>query len=62
VALRGQIMSKEKEETRHPQESKLLTESISQGFAVITAERSPLKVPLKKRKEEAKQTLYLDRI
>ena len=55
-------MSKEKEETRHPQESKLLTESISQGFAVITAERSPLKVPLKKRKEEAKQTLYLDRI
>jgi len=55
-------MSQEKEETRHPQESKLLSESISQGCAVITAESSHLKVPLKKRKKEAKQTLYLNRI
>ena len=55
-------MSHEKEEARYPKGSKLLSESIPQGCTVITAESSNLKVPLKKRKEEAKQTLYLDRI
>jgi hypothetical protein len=55
-------MSQEKEEARHPKGTKLLSESIPQGCAVITAESGNLKVPLKKRKEQAKQTLYLDRI
>jgi len=55
-------MSREKEEARHPKGTKLLSESIPHGCAVIAAESSNLKVPLKKRKEEAKRTLYLDRI
>ena len=42
------------------QKCKLLSESIPDGCAVITAEGSKLEVPLQKRKEDAKKTLYLE--
>jgi hypothetical protein len=39
-----------------------LSESIPDGCAVIAAESSGLKVPLQKRKEDAKKPLYLNRV
>ena len=40
------------------QKCKLLSDSVPDGCAVITAEGSKLDVPLQKRKEDAKKTLY----
>ncbi|MGO8806823.1 MAG: hypothetical protein ACLQO7_09530 [Candidatus Bathyarchaeia archaeon] len=44
------------------QKCKLLSDSVPDGCAVITAEGSKLDVPLQKRKEDAKKTLYLNRV
>jgi len=53
-------MSKEKAEAT--QKCKLLPDSVLDGCAVISAESSKIKVPLQKRKEDAKQILYLNRV
>ena len=54
-------MSQENAKARH-QKTKLLRDSELKGFAVISTESSKPKVPLQKRKEQAKETLYLKRI
>jgi len=54
-------MSHKNAETRH-QKCKLEPESALKACAVIAAESSQPKVSLQKRKEEAKETLYLNRI
>jgi hypothetical protein len=52
------------QESREAQTRKceLLSTSIPDGCAVVTAESSKQSVPLQKRKEEAKKPLYLNRI
>ncbi|MGA2681399.1 MAG: hypothetical protein ABSF44_06315 [Candidatus Bathyarchaeia archaeon] len=54
-------MTKESAEAQSTQKCKLLADSVPTGCAVITAQ-SKQNVPLQKRKEEAKKTLYLNRI
>jgi len=53
-------MSQENEKAKRLQNCKVTTDSIPE-CAVLVAEDS-LKVPSRKRKEEAEQTLYLNRI
>ncbi len=55
-------MSQENAEAKQVQTCRLLPDSIPKGCAVISAESSKPKVPLQKRKEEAKETLYLNRV
>lgn len=55
-------MSQEKAEAKQTQKCRLLPDSVPDGCAVITAESSKQKVPLQKKKEEAKQALYLYRV
>jgi hypothetical protein len=55
-------VSHENSEAKHPQGYKLLSDSVPERCAVIAAESSDSKEALQKRKEEAKQTLYLQRI
>jgi hypothetical protein len=51
-----------KENIEATQKCKLLSDGVLDGCAVILAESSKLKVPLQTRKEEAEQTLYLNRV
>jgi hypothetical protein len=55
-------VSQENSEAKRPQSCKLLPDSATERYAVIAAESSDSKEALQKRKEEAKQVLYLDRI
>ena len=57
---RSKNMSKENAEARHPK-CTLTTKSAPERCAVISAASSP-KVPLQKRKEQANETLYLNRV
>jgi hypothetical protein len=54
-------MSQGNEQARHIRTCKTL-ESVSDNRPVIEAADKSLKVPLQKRKEEAKQVLYLNRV
>jgi hypothetical protein len=54
-------MSQENPDASH-QKCKLLTDSIPEGCAVISTESSKSQVPPQKRKEETKETFYIDRI
>jgi hypothetical protein len=55
-------MTQENAKAQQAQKCKLLADSVTTGCAVITAQSSKQKMPLQKRKEEAKKTLYLNRI
>ncbi len=55
---RLKIMSQQNAEAK----CKLLSDSVPEGCAFISAKSSKPKMPLQKRKEEAKQTLYLNRV
>jgi len=55
-------MTQENAKAQPAQKCKLLIDSVTTGCAVITAQSSKQKVPLRKGKEEAKKTLYLNRI
>jgi hypothetical protein len=54
-------MTQENAEAQATQKCKLLADSVPTGCAVITAQ-SKQKVPMQKRKEEAKKTLYLNMV
>ena len=54
-------MSHKNAETRH-QKCKLQADTAPEACAVIAAESSTTMVSLQKRKEEARETLYLNRI
>ena len=58
---RLKLMSQDNTEAQ-TQKCKLLPDSVPDGCAVIAAEGSKLDVPLQKRKEDAKKTLYLNRV
>jgi len=55
-------MSHENGKAGHRQKCKLSAESIPHGCTIVVGKSSNSKVSLQKRKEEAKQTLYLNRV
>jgi len=55
-------MTQENIEAQPAQKRGPLTDSVTAGCAVITAQSRKQRMPLRKRKKEAKKTLYLNRI
>ncbi|HKM59972.1 MAG TPA: hypothetical protein VJY36_03785 [Candidatus Bathyarchaeia archaeon] len=55
-------MTQENTEAQHAQKREPLTDSVTAGCSAITAQSRKQKMPLRKRKKEAKKTLYLNRI
>ena len=55
-------MSQENAGKARHQKSKLLTDTAAKEYAVISTESHTSKVPFQKRKAEAKEILYFNRI
>jgi hypothetical protein len=55
------IMSQENPDASH-QKCKLLPDGHPEGYAVISTGSNKVQVPLQKRKEQAQQPIYLNRI